>query len=185
MKYLLPLLLLISLTVLMVPNAFAENVPDWVKNTAGWWATDAISETEFVNAIEYLIKKGIISSGKECKFFGEEYNHLNQVVDYNSGEAVQKMLCKFSNFDFIDFWYSPYEPKDHEINSLGFRGAEFSKEKPLGTYRIFIVGGSTTFGTGVENHNTIPSLLQNFYSNGKFDDIKQIEVINTGINGGM
>ena len=175
----------IVLSGLIIPSAFAENVPDWVKNTAGWWATDAISETEFVNAIEYLIKKGIISSGKECKFFGEEYNHLNQVVDYNSGEAVQKMLCKFSNFDFIDFWYSPYEPKDHEINSLGFRGAEFSKEKPLGTYRIFMVGGSTVFGDGVENHNTIPSLLQNFYSNDKFDDIKQIEVINTGINGGI
>ena len=53
MKYLLPLLLLISLTVLMVPNAFAENVPDWVKNTSGWWATDVISETEFVKAIEH------------------------------------------------------------------------------------------------------------------------------------
>ena len=45
----------------MIPNAFAETVPAWVKNTAGWWATDAISETEFVNAIAYLIKAGIIS----------------------------------------------------------------------------------------------------------------------------
>ena len=33
------------------PTIFAENVPAWVKNTAGWWATDAISETEFVNAV--------------------------------------------------------------------------------------------------------------------------------------
>jgi uncharacterized protein YjbI with pentapeptide repeats len=44
----------------MIPNAFAENVPDWVKNTAGWWATDAISETEFVNAVEFLVKENII-----------------------------------------------------------------------------------------------------------------------------
>ena len=43
----------ISSLLLFVPNlAYAENVPDWVKNTAGWWATDAISETEFVNAID-------------------------------------------------------------------------------------------------------------------------------------
>ena len=45
---------------LMTPNAFANNVPEWVKNTAGWWAEDAISETEFLNAIEFLIKEGII-----------------------------------------------------------------------------------------------------------------------------
>ena len=45
---------------LIIPNAFAENVPDWVKNTAGWWATDAISETEFVNAVEFLVKEDII-----------------------------------------------------------------------------------------------------------------------------
>ena len=46
--------------ILFLPSAFAENVPDWVKNTAGWWATDAISETEFVNAIEFLVKENII-----------------------------------------------------------------------------------------------------------------------------
>ena len=63
MKQLLPLLLLISLAGLMIPNAFAENVPDWVKNTAGWWATDVISDTEFVNEIEYLIKQNIIQVG--------------------------------------------------------------------------------------------------------------------------
>ena len=46
--------------IIMIPNAFAESVPDWVKNTAGWWATDAISETEFVNAIEFLVKENIM-----------------------------------------------------------------------------------------------------------------------------
>ena len=44
----------------MIPSAFAESVPDWVKNTAGWWATDQISETEFVNAVEFLVKENII-----------------------------------------------------------------------------------------------------------------------------
>ena len=52
--------LVVSLVGLVIPSAFAENVPDWVKNTAGWWATDAISETEFVNAIEFLVKENII-----------------------------------------------------------------------------------------------------------------------------
>ena len=60
MRHLLLSVLVVSLVGLMIPNAFAENVPDWVKNTAGWWATDVISETEFVNAVEFLVKENII-----------------------------------------------------------------------------------------------------------------------------
>ena len=59
MKLILMLVFSISI-VTLAPAAFSESVPDWVKNTAGWWATDAISETEFVNAIQYLISVGII-----------------------------------------------------------------------------------------------------------------------------
>jgi len=60
MKYITASLLVLFVLGLMIPSAFAENVPDWVKNTAGWWATDAISETEFVNAVEFLVKENII-----------------------------------------------------------------------------------------------------------------------------
>jgi len=35
-------------------------IPSWIKNTAGWWAEDKISETEFLRAIEYLIENKII-----------------------------------------------------------------------------------------------------------------------------
>ena len=37
-----------------------EKVPAWVKNNAGWWANDLISEYDFLNGIKYLIKEGII-----------------------------------------------------------------------------------------------------------------------------
>ena len=60
MKIITGSLLVLFAVGLFIPSAFAENVPDWVKNTAGWWATNAISETEFVNAIEFLVKKNII-----------------------------------------------------------------------------------------------------------------------------
>ena len=53
-------LLILSVFGLVIPSAFSENVPGWVKNTAGWWATDKISETEFLNAIEFLVNKKII-----------------------------------------------------------------------------------------------------------------------------
>ena len=44
----------------MVGSVDATNVPDWVKNNAGWWAEGQIDDNSFVQAIEYLVKVGII-----------------------------------------------------------------------------------------------------------------------------
>ena len=47
----------------LIPNSFAQEesqIPDWVKNVAGWWATNDISEKEFLDGIEYLINNNII-----------------------------------------------------------------------------------------------------------------------------
>lgn len=48
--------------LLIVPaNVFAEDVPDWVKNVSEWWSQGSISESEFLNAIKYLVEHNIIS----------------------------------------------------------------------------------------------------------------------------
>jgi plastocyanin len=44
----------------LISNVTAESVPDWVKNTAKWYADGTISETEFLNAIKFLIEKEFI-----------------------------------------------------------------------------------------------------------------------------
>ena len=38
-----------------------KSVPDWVKNNAKWWSEDLIGDIDFINGIEYLLKKQIIS----------------------------------------------------------------------------------------------------------------------------
>src|SRR5262245_15587472 len=45
------------------------------------------------------------------------------------------------------YYYESFYGKSprHFINSLGFRGKEFHKEKSSGVYRILCIGGSTTF----------------------------------------
>ena len=61
MKILFLSVLILVIIGLIVSNASAdEQIPNWIKKNAGWWATDAISETEFVNAIEFLVNDGII-----------------------------------------------------------------------------------------------------------------------------
>jgi len=42
------------------PTLEAKLVPDWMKNTAGWWATEQIEDADFINGIKYLIEKNIL-----------------------------------------------------------------------------------------------------------------------------
>lgn len=37
-----------------------NDVPDWVKNLAGWWAGGLITDDDFVNGIQYMVQVGII-----------------------------------------------------------------------------------------------------------------------------
>ena len=37
-----------------------KSIPFWIKNTAGWWASDLISNAEFVSALQFLVKEDII-----------------------------------------------------------------------------------------------------------------------------
>ena len=60
MKALLAGVASVLLLTSMVGSVEANNVPDWVKNNAGWWADGTLTENEFVNALQYLIKMGIM-----------------------------------------------------------------------------------------------------------------------------
>jgi len=52
--------LLLILPILLTDSVQAALVPDWIKNVAKWYGDDKISETEFLDAIRYLIQSGII-----------------------------------------------------------------------------------------------------------------------------
>lgn len=71
---------------------------------------------------------------------------------------------------------------EYEINSKGFRSSEFSEKKPKNTIRIFVVGGSTTFGSNAgSNEYTIAGIL-NYILNTNTKSYK-FEVINAGVPG--
>ena len=204
----------------------SQSVPDWVKNTAGWWATDVISETEFLNAIVYLIKVGIISieSSKSPELIAEMWMDDHITDDEflaNVEQLIEKDIITIQNDSVIktsqlpdwlvnnagwwaariftdsDFNFDPGYIKEElypcielspdiecftrTINSHGFRGDEFQKEKPDNVFRIFVVGGSTVNGAGADDDNTWPAHLQKIAD--EKTDGKIIEVINAGIQG--
>jgi hypothetical protein len=52
--------------MLLVPASIStvqaqdSEIPAWIKNNAGWWATDLIDDSSFLQGIQYLIKEGIM-----------------------------------------------------------------------------------------------------------------------------
>ncbi len=45
-------------------SAETKSVPSWIKNTASFWVDGNVSDTEFLSAMEFLIKNGIIQVPK-------------------------------------------------------------------------------------------------------------------------
>lgn len=62
-------------------------------------------------------------------------------------------------------------------NSRGFRGREFALQKAPGTQRIICVGDSFTWGTGVNDAETYPAVLEEEL---KASD-QHVEVLNAGV----
>ena len=62
MSHLLIPFFIIFTAAILIPNAFAQEatIPSWIKNNAGWWASDQIPDSAFLQGIQYLIKEGIM-----------------------------------------------------------------------------------------------------------------------------
>ena len=62
-KAILAICTIIVLGITIIPltvSAEVKSIPSWIKNSAGWWADDQISDIEFIDALEFLIEKGTI-----------------------------------------------------------------------------------------------------------------------------
>ena len=114
-------------------------------------------------------------------YFSHFFRTLNSAYtpfDVKTGEGL------YYSHPYISYEMKPgYSiPGQVTINSLGFRGEEFSKAKPSGVYRIVALGGSTTYGIGLYDDETYPYYLQKELRARLGTD--KIEVINAGLVSG-
>ena len=97
-------------------------------------------------------------------------------------ENIFKQNPKHVTISVLQNFFGDTKDDAVNINSLGFRGGEFSKIKPDRTYRIFMLGGSPMFGYGAtSDETTIPGFMQEFLNNEDFGF--EVEVINSGVQG--
>tara|TARA_B100000029_G_scaffold98987_1_gene89206 strand:+ start:2196 stop:3269 length:1074 start_codon:yes stop_codon:yes gene_type:complete len=108
---------------------------------------------------------------------------VNTDVFKNTDSMIKRSMCLDSIYlQTIKTPITLYQPNQNldtiTINSQGFRGPDFLLPKPSDTFRIFVVGGSTTFGFGtIADDTSIPGFLQQQFNQSE----KNVEVINAGI----
>jgi len=77
-------------------------IPNWIKNNAKWWASDQISDSDFIRGIEHLIKENVITIPDSVK-------------SENSGQSVPTWIKKTAE------WWSADIVSDGEfISTLEF-----------------------------------------------------------------
>lgn len=67
------------------------------------------------------------------------------------------------------------------VNRLGYRGSEVTVPKPPGTYRVVLLGGSTSHGCMVDDDETIDAHLRRALAARLRD--RRVEVVNLGLDG--
>ena len=91
---------------ILVPNSSAQDaqIPGWIKDVAGWWANDQISENEFVTGIEYLINNNIILLHSiPCnEKIESQYGDTKSVPDWIKNNASWWSDNLIDDIDFIN-----------------------------------------------------------------------------------
>ena len=140
---------------------------------------------EYIKKLRYVVIVLIVTlvSG-ELLIRGYDYvKGVDGIITHN---AHQEPL--FRDHSYLNFILSPKsrfrwdinDPKTIEINSLGFRYKEFNPIKEKGVFRIFTIGGSSTFDPFAKNNeSTWPAKLEKLLLY-RFQG-KKIEVINAGV----
>ncbi len=95
-----------SIPLLSLTYAESESlIHEWIKNTAGFWVEGNVSDSEFINALQYMIKNDIIvipqdeSSSSGCRDdSGECFSStISRIVDGDtihdgSGDSIRLVL---------------------------------------------------------------------------------------------
>jgi lysophospholipase L1-like esterase len=98
-----------------------------------------------------------------------EDNELEISYKTKDIDSIKKMLSEtwgrnpmYRREPFVEFVEKKYPGKYVTISPYGFRNVKDQETHFLNRnkYNIFVFGGSTTFGYGVNNNETIPSYLQ-------------------------
>jgi len=111
---------------ILVPNSSAQDaqIPNWIKNVAGWWASGVISENEFLTGIEYLVNNNIILLDfVPCNYkIQNQYGDTKSVPDWIKNNANWWSENLIDDTDFINGLQYLIEYKIIKIDNKKIQG---------------------------------------------------------------
>lgn len=115
---------LVIISSFFIQGAFATNVPEWIKNTAKWYGEGKISETEFLNAIKYLINNNILNLDEKT-----------DVVQPSPSDSKDKLiehgiedLVNANNLSALEFFNAALEKDPKDIQSIINKGIVLARQ---------------------------------------------------------
>ncbi len=172
--FLLILILVGIITISGISQSFAEKgeIPDWVKTTLSLWTVGEITNDEFVDAIDYLTSKGIVTisstSDKEVQrqveylkakseVFQEEVKDLREEnKEYRILLKSQEINKSTKNPTSFTKMFDNYQAMKNEIKSLRETNKQFSKN----------------IDAWINNNNILEQPISSNVNNGKFVQVK-------------
>ena len=89
-----------------------QTVPPWVKNTAGWWATDKIPDNEFLKGINFLVDNGLLII--DTSNIQEVSENKQKIIDRNQWE-FSRYLDRIENMVNKDKRYIEYPNPSNDV----------------------------------------------------------------------
>lgn len=173
------------------PGIASDSIPAWIKNTASWWATDQISETEFLRAIGYLIDNEIIRVNTLPASDIPDITATYTRPDSRQGEFVQVE----GNFDIkhtgpLTLFITQPDKTQFTLTTISRDGTfsatmELNSESQIGTYIVYAeIEGDLhlvqAFEVKDRNANKVPAWIKNnaqWWSENKISDLDFIKGI--------
>lgn len=175
--FLVGIILALVVSVGALEAANAEKVPSWVKNMAKWFGDGIVSETEFLNAIKYLINNGIIDLESPSKIIVNSKLSTQELI-----EAGIEQLDTKNNLSALEFFNQALSKDPTNVKALADKGIvlarqgnykdaralfdkaiELSEQKGEIDYRIVANAGIvlSIYGDPIQAHVYFDKVLEN------------------------
>jgi lysophospholipase L1-like esterase len=170
--------LLILAGVLVIPRVVKQ--PVRIKNLGTNLTLVVLSTLITFALIEGAARIYLWHLAPESKF--GQYASINQLYRRYGDDFLEAGKARQSPHRYLGYYLTPgYRTDADQHNALGFRGEEIEQPKPVGTYRIVCLGGSTTYSVAVDDYTqSYPYQLQQILRERGYTNV---EVVNAGANG--
>ena len=112
--------------VLAVGYGDSAGIPQWIKGNAGLWSEGAISDSEFVHSLQYLVSEGILEIP-----ISEVHATGSQLSD---SETAQSFVVHFSQGPFQEpvsiYSYSLYVQRSRSTQDMSLSYAQRAENVP-------------------------------------------------------